>query len=317
MEIKLRIKKSETYPFKEDDAMKIEGLPVLITGVGGPAGRSAVTYFIEKGFTVIGTDIRHVEAPVDFFYKVPAASERSFPTSLIEIIKKEKPFLLIPTVTEELHTISRLRKVIESYGCIVPVASPDAIDIANDKLKTVLIMAGNGISVPVSFDDTTPKEIIIKTLNFPIISKPRVGRGGRCVTLYWNPEELLKERRTGLIFQEFIPGEAFGINMFINRNGDVWSYVVLKKTALKDGLIGNALEVERVKRDDLEEFGIRAAQILKLTGPVDMDVRLKDDGTPVLLEIKSRLGVNVLSAVEVLDSLLIAATQEELSVAYS
>ena len=313
-EIKMRVKKSETGPFKEEGAIKMEGLPVLITGVGGTAGRSAVKYFIKKGFTVIGTDIRDIEAPVDSFYKVPAANERSFPTFLIEIIKKERPFLLIPTVTEELHTISRLKKVIEAYGCIVAVASPDAIDIANDKLKTVIIMAGNGISVPVSFDDMTPKEIIIKTLNFPIISKPRVGRSGRGVTLYRNPEELLRERKTGLIFQEFIPGEAFGINMFIDKNGNLWSDVVLKKTSLMDRLTENALEVERVEREDLEEFGKKAAQILNLTGPIDMDVRLREDGTPVLLEIKSRLGVNVLSAIEVLDSLLIASTQEELSV---
>lgn len=309
------VKKNDKASFIEDPTMKIEELSVLITGVGGTAGRSAVTYFMKKGFTIIGTDIRDIDTPVDSYYKVPPASDRSFPTALLEIIKFEKPFLLIPTVTEELYTISRLKKVIEAYGCVVPVASPDAIDIANDKLKTVLIMAGNGICVPVSFDDSTPKETITKTLGFPIISKPRVGRGGRGVTLYWNSEELLREKKTGLIFQEFIPGEEFDINMFVNKNGEVWSDVVLRKTVLKDGLTGNALGVERVIRKDLEEFCIRAAQVLRLTGPIDMDVRLREDGTPVLLEINSRLGGNVLSAVEVLDSLLIASTREELSVA--
>lgn len=293
--------------------MKMEEIPVLITGIGGQAGQSAFNYFSNKGFPVIGTDIRDVDAELDAFYKIPPANELSFPNALMEIIKKEKPFLLVPTVTEELHIISRLKKVIEAFGCVVFISSPYAIDIANDKLKTAVIMAGNGMSVPVSFDETTPKDILVKTLSFPIISKPRTGMGSRGVTLYWNQEELFKETRTDIIYQEYIAGEEFDINMFIDKDGEISANTVLKKTALRDGLIGNAIDVERVKRGDLEQFGIMAASTLKLTGPLNMDIRMKEDGTPVLLEINARIGRNVHSAPEVLDSLIIASTQEVLA----
>lgn len=293
--------------------MKMEELPVLITGIGGQAGQSVFNYFSNKGFPVIGTDIRYVEADVDSFYKLPSANDRSFPTALMEVIKKKKPFLLVPTVTEELHIISRLKKVIEAYGCIVFISPPDAIDIANDKLKTAVIMAGNGMSVPVSFDETTPKEIIVKTLSFPVISKPRTGMGSRGVTLYWNQEELFKETRTDLIYQEYIAGEEFDINMFISKDGEITANTVLKKTTLRDGLIGNAIEVEKVKREDIEQFGIRASNTLRLKGPINMDIRMKEDGTPVLLEINARIGRNVHSAPDVLDSLIIASTQEVLA----
>lgn len=293
--------------------MKMEEIPVLITGIGGQAGQSAFNYFSNKGFPVIGTDIRDVDADVDSFYKIPPANELSFPNALMEIIKKEKPFLLVPTVTEELHIISRLKKVIEAFGCVVFISSPYAIDIANDKLKTAVIMAGNGMSVPVSFDEITPKDILVKTLSFPIISKPRTGMGSRGVTLYWNQEELFKETRTDIIYQEYIAGEEFDINMFIDKDGEISANTVLKKTALRDGLIGNAIDVERVKRGDLEQFGIMAASTLKLTGPLNMDIRMKEDGTPVLLEINARIGRNVHSAPEVLDSLIIASTQEVLA----
>ncbi|MBI5194054.1 MAG: ATP-grasp domain-containing protein [Nitrospirae bacterium] len=293
--------------------MKMEEIPVLITGVGGQAGQSTFNYFSNKGFPLIGTDVRDVETDADSFYKIPPADDRSFPTAIIDIIRKERPFLFVPTVTEELHIISRLKKVIEAYGCVVFISPPDAIDIANDKLKTAVIMAGNGMSVPVSFDETTPKEVIVKTLNFPIISKPRTGMGSRGVTLYWNPEELFKETRKDLIYQEFIAGEEFDINMFINKDGEIIANTVLKKTALREGLIGNAIEVESVKRADIEQFGIRAAKTLKLTGPINMDIRMKEDGTPVLLEINARIGRNVHAAPDVLDSLLIEATSVELS----
>ena len=70
-----------------------------------------------------------------------------------------------------------------------------------------MIMSGHGIPVPVSFDDKTSREFIVRELGFPLLSKPRIGRGGGGVTLYYNLEELFQETRTGLIFQEFIPGE--------------------------------------------------------------------------------------------------------------
>jgi len=43
--------------------------------------------------------------------------------------------------------------------------------------------------------------------------------------------------------------------------------VVLRKTGLKEGLVGNALGVERVERPDVAELGLRAARSLGLEAP--------------------------------------------------
>src|SRR3990172_13379552 len=151
---------------------------IMITGIGGLAGRSAVSYFRRNGVPVIGTDIREVETPVESFYIIPPGGDPLFAATLLGIIKRERPSLLIPTVSEELPVISRLKKVIEAEGCTVLISPPAAVDITNDKLKTAMIMAGHGIPVPVSFDDKTSREFIVRELGFPLLSKPRIGRGG-------------------------------------------------------------------------------------------------------------------------------------------
>ena len=46
---------------------------VLVTGVGGPAGRASASYFANKGYRVVGTDLREVESPATDFRLVPAA----------------------------------------------------------------------------------------------------------------------------------------------------------------------------------------------------------------------------------------------------
>ncbi|MBI5642879.1 MAG: ATP-grasp domain-containing protein [Deltaproteobacteria bacterium] len=276
---------------------------VMVTGIGGPAGRSAVEYFKRKGEFLIGTDVRETGPAVDEFALLPLAKEPSFTAALLHLIKEKRPGLFVPTVTEELDTVSALKGEIESLGCRVFISPPASVKIANDKLRTAVFMSINNIPVPATYSGDTHRETVIRELGLPLLAKPSFGRGGRGVVVFESAKEALGENRKGIIFQEFIPGDEFDVNMYIDRRGIIRAAVALKKTELKEGVVGNALRVERAVRTDAVELCKRAARSLNLEGPLDFDVRLRADGTPALLEINARLGGNVLSAVEVLDSL--------------
>ncbi len=277
---------------------------VLVTGIGGPAGKSAAAYFQRNGFSVIGTDIKDVDTLARKFYKIPAADDLAFSSVLLDIIMKENISLLVPTVSEELLIIAKLRRFIEECGCAVSISPVHAVDIANDKLKTALFMAEHDIPVPMFFHAKAPKEQILEKLGLPMLSKPYIGRGGRGVKIYKTEAELYSETREDIIYQEFIPGEEFDLNLFLDRKNTIASGVALKKTILKEEITGNAIAVERTDREDIISLGIKAALLLEMEGPLDMDIRLREDGTPVLLEINARIGGNVLSATEILDSLV-------------
>lgn len=284
---------------------------ILITGIGGPAGKSAATYVREKGFHVLGTDMREVDAPADGFRLVPAVNDPAFASLLLSLIERERPSLFIPTVSEELPVVARLAHEIRARGCCVFISPAGAIDTAHDKLRTMRFYEHTDVPVPRTFDEWLQRERVVGELGFPFLAKPRVGRGGRGVVLYWSPEEFLAEKRDGLLFQEFIPGEEYDVNLFVDGEDSLSICIVLRKTALKQGLTGNALSVERATHPGAADLGRRAAALLGLTGPLDMDVRLRADGTPVLIEINARVGGNVLAAPEVLDSLLLAWEREK------
>ena len=55
---------------------------------------------------------------------------------------------------------------------------------------------------------------------------------------------------------------------------------------------------------DIVSLGIKAALSLEMEGPLDMDIRLRRMGRLCFLEINARIGGNVLSATEILDSLV-------------
>ncbi len=277
---------------------------ILITGIGSPAGRSAVTYFKAKSFSVIGTDKREVKYPVDSFYITPPSDDLNYSAILLDIIRRERPSLLIPSLTDELPVISSMKREIEWEGCHVLISSPTAIDIANDSLKTAIIMAGHGIAVPAFCDEVTPVDVIVDKLGLPLLSKPRVDRGGSEVVIYRRYEDLFDTTKEGLVFQEYITGTLFNLNLFIDKGGVILSAVVLETTDLKNGGAGNALSVERVERSDIVRLGTKVAGILNLEGPVNMDIGLKNNFTPVLIDIHARIGSNALFAWEILDCLL-------------
>ena len=80
--------------------------------------------------------------------------------------------------------------------------------------------------------------------------------------------------------------------------------VVLEKTELKEGIVGNAKSVRRVDATDVSDLAAAAARTVGLSGPLDIDIRRRSDGVPVVLEINARFGANIRHAPEVLEAVL-------------
>lgn len=277
---------------------------ILVTGIGGPAGISATNYLKSQGYHVIGTDMRTVSSNVDHFIEVPAAGEASFIPAILKIIRDYEVSLLIPTVSEELPVVAKELDSFAPYPCRVVIAPYAAVDIANDKLKTAVFLDQHGVSVPRTLAGDTAHASVLASIGLPLIAKPRISRGGRGVKLHTSPQTLAEEQRSNIVYQEFISGEEYDVNLFVGQQGEMRSCVVLHKTQLRDGVVGNALAVERVQAGGVAEVARRAVAALGLTGPADIDIRVDSSGTPRLLEINARLGANVLSAKEVMEDLL-------------
>lgn len=277
---------------------------ILVTGIGGPAGKCAVGYLANKDCTLIGTDMRSMDSNVAHFFEVPAAGDPAFIPAMLKIVRDFDVTLLIPTVSEELPVFAQEKAAFSLLGCLVMIAPYHAVDIANDKLKTALFLDRHGIAVPLTVPGDTSHARVIESIGLPLIAKPRVSRGGRGVTLHTSAEQLAGEKRSNIVFQEFMSGEEYDVNLFVNYRGKLQSCVVLHKTSLREGIVGNALAVERVQREDITELCGLAVKALGLYGPADIDIRVDASGVPRLLEINARLGANALSATEVLDDLL-------------
>ena len=294
-----RVSGSPAQIFRADAPSKMRSDVVVVTGVGGPAGRAAFDYFCGLGYRVVSTDSRELDG-YSPFHKVPAASDAGFLDALLRIVADEGAGLLVPTVSEELPLVAEHREALRERGCGLFISSCEAARIVNDKWLTAEALRASAVPVPRSYCDVTRAELL-ESLPPPILSKPRVGRGARGIELYRTEREIPAALPRGRIYQEFLPGEEFDVNVFADAPGVPAVVVVLRKSALKFGDFGNAAAVERVEDREVGALAEAAVRSLSLEGPLDVDVRRGASGDPAILEINGRLGANVRSAEEVLD----------------
>jgi len=282
--------------------------PVMVTGAGGPAGRAVSRYLQQNGIDVLCVDMSSLDG-LSNFKQIPPACDDKFLNALDQLLEESEIGLLVPTVTEELPKVAEHREPIRQRECALFVSPSEAVRIANDKWETVRVLSKNNVPVPSSYCGSS-KDELMERIRFPMLSKPRWGRGGRGIAIHYGPASLPIEIGTDRIYQEFLPAHEYDVNLFAAPGGRTVTAVVLKKTALKDGLVGNALSVRRVNERDIAELAEAAVRALSLEGPIDIDIRRDIDGQPFILEINARVGANVLSAQEVLNE-LVASWREQ------
>lgn len=284
---------------------------VLITGVGGPAGRNLAALFGARGVAVIGVDMQPLTA-CDFpFYKVVAAQHPDYLAQLQKLIVLHRVGTVIPTVSEELPLMAAKASQLSAE---VVIGSYEAVAAAHDKYLTYVQLVWAGVNVPAS---ALPSDLVGEVgplLGLPFLSKPRVGRGGRGVVVHTAEATGLGD---DLLLQAFAPGTEYTVNLYRRAPGNVARsaadsaadggadevVVVLEKLELRDGQVGNAVRVRRADAPDVAAVALKAARSLGLSGVIDMDVRRAADGTPLLLEVNARVGANIGAAPEVFEAL--------------
>ncbi|HET8878438.1 MAG TPA: ATP-grasp domain-containing protein [Arthrobacter sp.] len=284
---------------------------VLVTGVGGPAGRAVAAQLAARGIPVIGTDIRELpDVCVVPVVRVPDASDPELVSSLRRLVRTEGINLVIPTVRAELPRLAAFRP---GFGPDVRViiGSPGAVALADDKLYTAWQLHSAGVPIP-GFGvprDFSCAEEAIDILGGPVVVGPRVSHGGGVVLVRGAGDIDWDGLPGGMIVQEFVPGTEYGAMVFGTpaHNTTAPFAIVVERTELTRGGAGDAVGTRRVETGEAIDVGnvaMAAVRALSLTGPVEVDVRRRADGRPVVLGVKAKFGVNSQCAPELLDAVL-------------
>ncbi|MFI8527779.1 acetyl-CoA carboxylase biotin carboxylase subunit family protein [Promicromonospora sukumoe] len=310
---------------------------LLVTGAGGPAGRALGAQLAARAaagadLTWVGVDIVPVDDPnYPATDHAPRADAWDYATGMRDLVVKHAPDLVIPTVQDELPQVAVLAQALD-HATTVLTAAPGPAALAADKLLTMLALDRAGVPVP-RYALPTDFESVEEALAWahgPVVIKPRVSRGGRGVRLVESAADLSAPGDPGdltgsaaptvwtaldasWIVQTFAEGTEYCPQLFRpaasagTAGNGATAVVVLEKTVLKQGRVGNAAAVVRPAAGtlpDVEDVARSAVAALGLTGPADLDIRRDATGAPLVLEVNGRFGANSEHAPELLDAVL-------------
>ncbi len=293
---------------------------LLITGIGGPAGialgeQLAARAAEDADLEWAGVDIVTVADPhYPTTSTVARADDPGYPDGMRAAIREFRPELVVPTVSDELPQMAVLADVLGVHSTettpSVVISTAAATAAAADKLLTMWVLERAGVAIPrfALATDFANVEDALEWADGPVVVKPRVSRGGRGVVLVESPDDLDWDTTSAAqIVQTFAGGTEYSPQVYRSPHTGETLVVVLQKTELKQGRVGNAVSTVRVEGDDVTDVVATAratAVALGLTGPIDMDIRRDAAGTPVVLEVNSRFGANSAKAPELLGAVL-------------
>jgi carbamoyl-phosphate synthase large subunit len=273
-------------------------ITVLLTSMGSTTAIGVVKSFRmqhEYNVKVVGTDINKPDrisgsAFCDFFSIVPpAADENEYMETLLGLIERYDIDLVIPITDEELEVIAKYSDRIRKRSFLL-LSPYETIRTCNDKYLTYNAMQSYGIP---TLDTMIPSPDILEKiknsgLTYPLIVKPRKGRGSQDLYRLNSPDDLvLLSRVENPLIQEYAPGPLHIVDMFCS--GHTCSQIITRKnTILKAGV---AYQSEISNEPSLVDYSMQIAKSMDFIGPVDVQWLFTAKG-PRLLEINPRFNAS-------------------------
>ncbi|MBC2934146.1 ATP-grasp domain-containing protein [Nocardioides sp. zg-1228] len=292
-----------------------ERTTILVTGAAGPAGRALGAQVLARaerggGLRLLGVDLAPAPVPgYETVLPVPGAPDPAYDEDMRDLVSRLDPDLVVPTVAEELPRLAVLG-LAAGMGPGLVLSAPGPVAVAADKLLTMWALAASGVAVPphATVAEAGSAADAVAWGGGPVVVKPRVSRGGRGVHVVEDGGDPVWDSLDATwLVQGYAPGVEYSPQVYRSPHSGRCRVVVLRKTELTQGRVGNAAAVERLgdgAEPDVEALAVRAVEALDLVGPVDLDVRRSSDGTPVVLEVNSRFGALSAQAPELLADVL-------------
>lgn len=259
---------------------------VLITGGGGAAVPGLIERLRDSGYRVLAADMDQYAVGLylaDSGFIIPAGKSPDFLPVMCYICRQEGVDVLVPLVDEELVAALELEK----EGIIVLLPRREFVTLCLDKFLLMQSLREADITVP----ETNLVSNGIGDIGFPLVIKPRTGRGSRGLGIANSQEELEHFLQNNpyetdaLIVQEHVQGTEFTVSVVVWRDGEVQA-VVPKEIIFKKGI--TRLAVTR-RNPEIEKLCCAIQDNLHADGPFNVQLRVdQDTGQPVPFEINPR-----------------------------
>ena len=219
---------------------------------------------------------------VDKFWTCPPLKKLKI-SELIDYCKENSISYIIPTRDEDLLYFAKHKKHLERNGIKVMVSEYKSIYNCIDKLKFFRVLNKKGFPVIKTSDKI--EEIEAKRY----VVKERFGAGSRNIGLNLSKSEAIlhASKLKNPVFQPFIKGEEFSVDLYVTQNKEIKGVIVRKREVVIDG---ESKITYTVKNKEIEQICSEVALYLNLYGHIVFQVIQDQKNNYFLLECNPRFG---------------------------
>lgn len=262
---------------------------ILVTGCGGEIalGIGRILQKENIASSIIGCDIHEDHAGTSVFNRVELisrADSQTYLESINFIIKKHLIDVVIPASEPELRVLAN-DELYRKVASKVIMANLQALEVGFDKLATAEMLKINNLPYPWTMlvKEGKPRKL-------PCIIKDRFGSGSKNVSIVEKDMlEFYSIHRQQDIWQEYLipDDQEFTCGLFRSASGE--TRVITFRRVLRGG---HTVSGEVVENKAIDELLISIANILQLTGSINIQLRLTNN-RPVVFEINPRFSSTI------------------------
>ena len=283
--------KSNKEKFIEIETKKVIMIKLLFTGVGRRIELLQVfreaALVLNKEIKIYGADMAGTApalAYCDYVRKVVAMKAPDYIDNLLDICKKDKIDLVVPTIDTDLLVLSENLERFEQIGTKVMISAPDKIRICRDKNNTSQFFVDCGLPAPMPVNDWKEYKA-----GYPAFIKPKDGSSSINAFKVENKEELevYAGQIEDYIVQPFISGREYTIDIFCDWNGEPICIVPRERMQVRAGeVLKTQIYMDQTMIDEAKAL----CKAFKPCGPMTVQLIRDEQGIDWYIEINPRFG---------------------------
>jgi predicted ATP-grasp superfamily ATP-dependent carboligase len=235
----------------------------------------------------------------------------AFVAAVLQFVRDHSPRVLLPNGDGTIGVLRPYRQQLAELGCVLALAPESALEIANDKARTLDLARSLGIAEPgsISINSIDDLSLAVAEFGFPFVIKPTVswteqavGRNIPTDVINQDEANAATERilaaGAGVLAQEWVPGRREGVTLFIVDDEVVAScgHVALRTSPPLGG--ASVIRESVLAPPDILEPAVRLAKAAGLQGTCEVEFRRDAHNRPLLMEINARLAGTIDNAVQ-------------------
>ena len=210
---------------------------ILILSAGT---RNKIVQYFKKELNgkglVVATDCSKLAPAIyeaDKYYIVPRIDDKDYLNCILDICIKEKINGLISLIDPELSLISENIVKFKEIGVTPIISEHKNVEMCFNKYKMYQFLVENGIRTAKTYIDKNEfyKDLEKENMKFPVFVKPIEGSASININKVYNRDELelLWKKENNLLIQQFMDGEEFGADVYIDMISNEISAIFTKK----------------------------------------------------------------------------------------